>query len=403
MDQQRDTMNTPSSSHRAKNQTGFGRGAPPLPTLFELPDRSPEAIRAKQLPLGDESAHALHQPHIGPPAGHFDTPPGSGQAGGRRFPRTPVTENDASPSIDEIESSQSQEIDRLNIAATSDSGSAADRQATFGETSTFVAEATEENASWSGRAAMILLLMLMVTVAFVSGRGFHRSQSSAETDLVAGTGSHSQNDVEVAEQELKVLVDLEMQTSENLAPDDITSDFPPLLSDDPISEDVADNDLSNTDRSAEADAAEMDGGIQNGSAVASITPPTPANSTATGETPKSTDAILAEIEALAMSDPESSLDANEGIPEQRIASLDPLATDFSNLPNTSASQQPLPPSFDGPKFASDDLPSGMGDRLRLEQGIRYSQTPHAIGGFLDILKAWEAAGTAAGTPPAAGQ
>ena len=67
MDQQRDTMGKAKRSRQDFGETES------LPTLFELPDRTPEH-RNKQR---HSAQVAVHQAHSGPPAGHVDPPSGN--------------------------------------------------------------------------------------------------------------------------------------------------------------------------------------------------------------------------------------------------------------------------------------------------------------------------------------
>ena len=97
---------------------------------------------------------------------------------------------------------------------------------------------------------------------------------------------------------------------------------------------------------------------------------------------------------------ESMLGSVEPLPESPSQSLPDPAVAVSETPPTEATL-PAPAIDDASGMvayrsdaaqqpAADDLPAGMADRLRLDEGVRYTDTPYPIGNFLKILEAWEA-------------
>lgn len=87
-----------------------------------------------------------------------------------------------------------------------------------------------------------------------------------------------------------------------------------------------------------------------------------------------------------------------------LGAAEPSAeTAAGNITSQSMLDLPVMPSLDEtggvvsyrdasgkPEEAGEDLPIGMTDRLRPGNDLRYTETPHPIGNFLEILEAWEA-------------
>ncbi|QEG02542.1 hypothetical protein Mal15_66630 [Stieleria maiorica] len=313
-----------------------------LPTLFELPDRTPEGLQRKR----QSDPFFIHDAHNGPPASHVDPPSGNHSYLSHPEPFSPVGSDSALPGGADHGSDHGQGY--ISSPAEAAAPTEESRVAAFhGEPMKWATA----KASWATRSAIVMLVLLLVSVAFLFGRS--SNSPSDPTQLTDVDGDDLGETVVV-----------------------ITEDFD--ISDDPSSSDPIQQ-IAATDDIVTPEVATQENQTPSTEALPSYIAEAPTPSGGLGE-------------------PSASLPA-ESLPEEIAQALldtpGPLATD--DIPE-------VPPSLDSNQSVvayrssetdavSDPLPAGMEDRLRLEDGLRYSDTPYAIGNFLEILKAWEESAT----------
>lgn len=373
MDQERDTKDTAKSSRRGRfwlenaangaqsatpsepsrdsgsgNRKGFEEisaaevarvdpAVEPLPTLFELPDRTPEAVQRQR----NSNQFAIHNAHSGPPASHVDPPSGNQSRLSQSGPIAPTDSNSVFPV-------------RLPEQHASAPGLAADAtgQSTISDENRLAAYKDEpmtwaddtKASSWATRSAIVMLVLMMVTLAFFSGRGSNR------------TGTPS-DDSRLTDAEIDDLGDTVVVITEDFGGD----------------EDYTANETTNTSLASQVPATESNPYQDPPSYVAQSPAPTGSLGEPSAATHSEDELDLDEINGDSTFIAPPDFETNESVVNFRTN--DPSLSDPS--PSDAAAD-------------SDDLPAGMDDRLRLDDGLRYSDTPYAIGNFLEILKAWEA-------------
>jgi hypothetical protein len=298
-----------------------------LPTLFELPDRTPEHLQRRR----ERSQLDVHDAHAGPPAGHVDPPSGNHSFLDQPGPTEPTNSRSALPGADPL-SSESGSANESQ-AATEGQVTPDQKVAAFHDHSSSSSE--DARAWWVIRSAIVMLVLMMVTLAFFSGRGF-RGQGLPSDDRHV-------TDAEAAPETL----------AETIVMLDDPSTFPSASFKGLLPEPTA--------LSGETDLP---------SYLADATLPAPSGSL--------------------------------GQPLAPSLSNEPNATTAGNLENP----QDFPPIPSSPDAVvaframeasvvenannSDNLPAGMSDRLNLQDGLRYTDTPFPIGNLLEILSESEA-------------
>ncbi|WP_182866271.1 hypothetical protein [Stieleria mannarensis] len=323
-----------------------------LPTLFELPDRTPEGLQRKR----QGGRFSIHDAHSGPPASHVDPPSGNHSHLSRPEPFSPVDSDSALPGG----TGDNSDLGHDPMGPPADAGTPMEesRVAAFHGAPMKWASA---KASWATRSAIVMLVLLLVSMAFLFGRS---SNSPNDPSQLA--------DVDGDELGETVVV--------------ITEDFD--ISDDPSSTGLSQQ-IAATDDVVTPEVATQENQTPPAETLPSYIAEAPTPSGALGEP-----SALLPAEPL----PSDALPA-EALPEE-------IAQALLDTPVTSATEDipAVPPSLESNQSVvayrtsetdaasdavSDPLPAGMEDRLRLEDGLRYSDTPYAIGNFLEILKAWE--------------
>ena len=349
------------------------------PTLFELPDRTPEALQKPK-----ESPHFMvDEAHSGPPACHVNRPPGDfseiepppAPEPSPFGPATPLVERP--PSDVGSDHSYPVRIDshpdaipdpEHRIAAFHDQSSTEDFRA---------------KPAWGVRSAITLLVLAMVTLAYFSGRRSRPGKTEDDPERVAATSGD------------EVLIDVaadfesEPETSFDAKSDDPNAD--PLASEVLVTEDILTEVASLPDSEdeaakVEASEAETSAAVPSYVAEASIDSRNPDfaadidSSFSQASSERSPDTALGEP---SLSDESASFVS--GLYEmESVGFPNPLENgDATVAYRTNAGAEDLPEP-------ADDLPAGMDDRLRLEDGLRYTGTPYPIGNFLEILRNWEA-------------
>lgn len=376
MDQERDTTDSSQSSRRGRFWREYGPTAPPgdtasprdvqkpahslpprpdeqqprapqssgaadrldraedaLPILFELPDRTPEALERNR----QSGQFTIHTPHAGPPASHVDPPSGNHSHLDFPGPTSPESSDSAAPNAFAAPDAPDQ-----GPADASDERQTEERIAAYSNHSMSWAESSR--ASWATRSAIVMLVLMMVTLAFFSGRGLNR--------FGGGAGPNSLTDAEADKLgETVVMITDDYEVSYDDADRDELDPLP-MAAAAPESTSLVDN-ANGGDESDFADSPSSAGSLGLPATTASVTEATESFAGAVGEN--------------SQSDIPPIIGSNEAV----VAFRANESTDI------------------GSPDATDNLPSGMDSRLRLEDGLRYSDTPHAIGNFLEILKAWE--------------
>lgn len=366
MDQQRDTLGKEKSSRHGTFD------AESLPTLFELPDRTPEPSKQRQI-----AQFAIHDAHNGPPAGHVDPPSGSQSHLRRHDPHSPsdplgtLPGQHADGDSDDPASPNRPTPDPHDDATEPETRLAAYRD----EDSMRWAEVTSK--TWVTRSSVIFLMLVMVTLAFLSGRGFRESSDSADSDDL--------NDLIVITEDLEVIDEL-ASAAETPSGNDDSPITQPSTSHTPESQ------LAQQSHADEESAAA-------GGTDASVFD-LPETFLSDSVEPPSYVAELVTDNADASPEPESSLGAPAAVSDVNVADNMPAVPDTGTLPENTLSPSiedvtdsvvayRNPDQAADGTLGSDELPAGMESRLRLEDGLRYTDTPYPIGNFLEILKAWE--------------
>ncbi|WP_372898321.1 hypothetical protein [Stieleria sp.] len=315
-----------------------------LPTLFELPDRTPEGLLRKR----DTARFSIHDAHSGPPASHVDPPSGNHSHLSHSGPISPVSSDSATPGgIGQHSDSDPSPLEPSRGGSESPDES---RVAAYRDESMNWATA---KASWATRSAIVMLVLLMVTLAFFSGRGFNKTGTTEDPSRLTDADAD-----DLGETIVVITEDIQLM-------DDSAAAEPPQTDPD---------NAASTQIAQESHAA------------------VPASSIADAPTPASM-----------LGEPSAVLPGEFDLADQDIPPA-PSANEVPNIPPSFDSNQSVvafrsgespnvPPTaatdVDSDPLPAGNLPAGMEDRLRLEDGLRYSDTPYAIGNFLEILKAWE--------------
>ncbi|QDV46944.1 hypothetical protein Enr13x_68530 [Stieleria neptunia] len=370
-----DAPETPAPSYRGDFQeisdptsARVDSAAEPLPTLFELPDRTPEGLQRKR----DAGRVSIHGAHSGPPASHVDPPSGNHSHLSHSGPLSPDHSDSAMPGGSAMPAG----VDRRSDSDPSRVGSPLDasespdeaRVAAYHDESMNWATA---KASWATRSAIVMLVLLMVTLAFFSGRGLNRTGTTEDPARLTDVDAE---DVE----ETVVMITEDIQLMDDAA----AAEAPQAIIPDDRSAQIA----------QESPTADVPTETVDGTALDA-----PPSYIADGPAP-----------AGMLGEPSAILPAEFDLANQAISSAS-AASEIPNIPPSFESNQSVVGFRSGetpnvpPTAATDvdsdllpagnlpagNLPAGMEDRLRLEDGLRYSDTPYAIGNFLEILKAWE--------------
>lgn len=342
----------------------------PLPILFELPDRTPEAVRKRK----ESPQFSLHNAHAGPPASHVDPPSGNHSHLVHTGPTSPA----GSDSIDaDSDTSDVHGDPRLMHAPHGETLPEDDHKVAAYHDETM---SWSENAksSWVVRSAVVFLMLAMVTLAFFSGRGLRPSGPQTGESLLSETDSGS---VKVDES-VVVMID-DIATLEDLA--------------------SATGNASATDYSSDSPGQEILDAIANLPPDESAFPAIPMADLLPEAFQQPADADLPSyiadsskrLAAGTLGQPSASAPHDDAVSGQTFPTVD-IAAANSGVPAIAPSAEAVvafrTPEQNGIEngVRSNDLPSGMNDRLKLEDGLRYSGTPYPIGNFLEILQAWEA-------------
>ena len=354
------------------------------PTLFQLPNRNTNQADTEPA----SSQFAIHQGHGGPPASHVDSPPGSQNQSNPSGPHPPLDSNSAIPNHGEIDEQGNylrHDVPRVEepIASqpnTAESQAAQPRDSQQQQIAAYrdappMTWRQQSHTPWATRTVVVILVLLMATVSFFAGRGLDRSRGDG-TDVVAEVDS------KIGEQEI-ILDDL----GETVVV--ITEE--PMASDDVVSSD---------NLSAEQIAAED----------SSIEPPAESDEPESFDLESSPPSYIAETFEPELNTDHNLLDATpSGAAEPQLAAPQIAAADTSleeelaalanDIPELSDSidsvvsyrtNEDIQPDQSEPvDETTDKLPQGMADRLKLEDGLRYTSTPFPIGNFLEILRRWE--------------
>ncbi|OYP30322.1 hypothetical protein [Rhodopirellula sp. MGV] len=316
----------------------LGNASGDIPTLFELPDCTSEGTKRRQ--SSRTVLYDIHTPHSGPPAGHIDPPSGNFSKLSAPPPHSP---DGHAPSIDFVDLDQAEEAfgdvtqhESNNERIAAHSGSAKSRWANIPQ------------PKWKTRAGIVVIACVLTSLSYFVGK-LSRS------------------------------------------PEPIDDSIPGLM----ISEDQSTEVDTNTLQVSPADPmteppreSPTVGGIVNASAAPA---PHPSYDQTTEVQPSLPTPATASAAAVGG---ENFFPANSAGP---IASTTPNAIDsafnessnargFGNSTDRVVSYRETTPTNNP---YGNDLPSGMADRLELDDSLHYTETPHPIGNFLDILKVWE--------------
>ncbi|QDV88042.1 hypothetical protein [Planctomycetes bacterium TBK1r] len=323
-----------------------------LPTLFELPDRTPEGLLRKR----DAARFSIHDAHSGPPASHVDPPSGNHSHLSHSGPISPVSSDSAMPGG----IGQHSDSDPSPLEPSRDGSESPDesRVAAYRDESMNWATA---KASWATRSAIVMLVLLMVTLAFFSGRGFNKTGTTEDPSRLTDADAE-----DLGETIVVITEDIQLM-------DDSAAAEPPQTDSDNVSSTL----IAQESHAADVSTEPVDA---------------PTSSIADAPTPASM-----------LGEPSAVLPGEFDLADQDIPPA-PSANEVPNIPPSFDSNQSVvafrsgespnvPPTaatdVDSDPLPAGNLPAGMEDRLRLEDGLRYSDTPYAIGNFLEILKAWE--------------
>ncbi|MEL6104458.1 MAG: hypothetical protein AAFU85_00415 [Planctomycetota bacterium] len=293
------------------------------PTLFELPNLDPLAPFAPQSPIDtqtpiDDVQHVLHNSHQGPPAGHVD-PPSGNQIGRDQRPSSPAP------------------------SGAIDSAAALQREAMTDPTERDFK--SSEYSSWGGRSALIILMLIMVTLAFVAGQTLTQLRDRDAT-----------SESKLADDAAETAADSHLAQSENATR-------------------VSDAGYDSQYETEVVAPGYVAGPLETKIAAQSRVGSTPANHPLTLGEPTIAVADSTSADLLPEPIPNSSSavvgfrSSGDPPPEPSVAS----SRSMSGAPTTSSATSTAP---------LDDLPSGMGDRLKLEDGYVQSETPFSIESFL---------------------
>ncbi|MEM6469689.1 MAG: hypothetical protein AAF802_08965 [Planctomycetota bacterium] len=336
----------------------------------------------------------LHEPHLGPPANHVRRPPDN-QGSVRPQGPAPHVPQAAQPATSTawgstkhvvVNDAESSVKGRVRTAAYHDEGAPA-----WSESAT---------AKWLTRTTMGVGMIALIALGYFYGRGTFSQGDSTDSDQVAfgemdsEQMAYEQIVMELAVQEEHVeqpVADSEAGNGSSPHPETSVA----LRSNDEILADIGSL-PDDTGRALSVVAEESSDNSTN----ASLGTPT----TATSDLPTYSPAIP-EFPDLGEDIPDSPSGLIEGTSAgpRNPGPLDDVPLGASPLDSTVAYRAEQLSQVDElnltnpglknetPNEPLADLPAGMADRLKLEDGLRYTNTPYPIGNFLEILEAWEAA------------
>ncbi|MCO8123934.1 hypothetical protein NHH03_19475 [Stieleria sp. TO1_6] len=342
MDQERDTIGNSQNQQRGRFRPQLGESGPPyrrpptppqgtrpaaepLPTLFELPDRTPEALLRRR---GGQAS--VHHAHSGPPASHVDPPSGDRSELQTSGPNSP-TRSDAHASRFDFRALD----DEAALPATAESVEPTEskRPAFFDGA---LQEVTNNVKSWGAWSAMIFLSLMMATLAFLSGRGMRSADSPEPRSQVSqvapsDSGELSEFVVEITDDVEGTLEKIQIGTGE-------------------------------------AEAARM------------AAQQADSDTEALAQVPGFDNAATKTNDDIA---PGAPLDGLADQPVPPVAKATNSVVGYRSQDSSAAeAEQSLADSLPPATLSESESPS---------HEFRYSNTPHPIGNFLEILKSWEAA------------
>ena len=415
MDQERDTIGNDKSSHRKRlwrdNSTpnpssgretdkirpfdknaskGFQKihaadppaDSEPLPVLFELPDRTPEDDRKRlQTPQ-----FTLHNAHVGPPAGHVDPPSGNHSHLVHTGPTSPMGSDSIHPDAQLMDVQ-----DELRLGdAPIDQAIPETDQKTAAYRDESISWSDQVKASWVARSAVVFLVLAMVTLAFFSGRGLRPGTPQSGESFLTKTKSSSksvEDSVVVMIDDIEMLEDLSSPVGAEAADASAVSSTPaPSLQN---SSNVAGQEILDAIANLPQDESGFPA-IPAGDFLQEVDQP-PAGA----DLPSYIADLNHQPKTGSLGTPSAST-PNDDVASHQTFPSDEFNSDPSRVPSiTSATESVV--AFRKPdqngiinSALSNDLPSGMDDRLKLEDGLRYSETPYPIGNFLEIQQSLDA-------------
>lgn len=372
MDQQRDTKGKAKSSRRGSFD------ADSLPILFELPDRTPNRMKQSH----QSARFAIHDAHSGPPAGHVDPPSGDHHHLKPHYPTSPTdpaatlpgqhadwTPDPTAPPSDQ--SRQDAGIDtQTKVAAHRDEDS--------------MRWSDSRGSTWATRSAIGFLIFAMVTVAFLSGRGFRSGSATSEDNSI--------DDVIVISEDFEGRDDGLLDAADESSVASTSKAITPP-GDQPLSRPGAANTPNDSAESVDTSLPIPEELLRQTteppSYVAEAVDPSgtsgPAMESASGALGRPSESMPETIEPLPV--------PTTGDPQDFDIAMTPPADGVGVVAYRSEASTPsrgdgAQPFVDG--RPTDGLPAGMDDRLQLDDALRYTDTPYPIGNFLEILEAWEA-------------
>ncbi|MEO1528419.1 MAG: hypothetical protein AAFX06_23600 [Planctomycetota bacterium] len=284
---------------------------PELPTLFELPNLDPLAPFSPA-PAVDETQHVVHNRHSGPPAGHVDPPSGN------QIPRDQVpSEPEPGDSLEFAGTREESRFDEESGPKAEDFRPAADVKLS--------GSMQRADGSWGGRSALVILMLVMVTLAFLAGRSLTRLRDATSESMIADEPPQSLQgrDQVFADAEYES----EMSVPSYIAEAETVPEVPTMG---PI-------------------------GIQ--------------TETQSGQTGSPTLTLGEPTTAIVESTSDNPFPGPIQTPPESVVTF--RTDDSANVPAATIPTTPLA-----------DLPSGMNDRLKLEDGYVESNTPFSIEDFL---------------------
>ncbi|MEM0926905.1 MAG: hypothetical protein AAGJ83_12765, partial [Planctomycetota bacterium] len=331
----------------------------------------------------------LHEPHLGPPANHVGRPPNS-QGSPRSSGPVPHLPQAALPAA---------QVYNADVSSTQPTTlpSNEERVVPFpNEQSPTWSESPR--TTWATRATIGVGMIVVLTIGYVSGRGLNSSTSVAESPEERTSMASDEIVVSLSPQEADSTPKMALTTTDSTPETSVAmrTQHDPSVEDDQ-STDALDQQTAGpalSDGIGVPESTEASGG--------SLGSPT----TATSELPTLDTAVPAyppleldpEHDRPAVSDasPYTPSVQSASVPSSSMENVD--STVAFRSPNESTPQQQAESASVSADSASeiepeamlDGLPSGMADRLKLEDGLRYTSTPYPIGNFLEILEAWEA-------------
>ena len=244
-------------------------------------------------------------------------------------------------------------------------------------------------ASWVARSAVVFLVLAMVTLAFFSGRGLRPGTPQNGPSLLTKTDSSSES---VDESVVVMIDDIEML-------EDLAS---PVGREAPIASALSSTPALSSQNASDTAGQEILDAIANLPQEESGFPAIPMGELAQElQQPSDVDlpSYIADLNHRpttgSLGKPSAS-DPDDNVPSHQTFPSDEFNTVPSHVPSINSATDSVVAfrkhdqnGIDN-AAVSNDLPTGMEDRLKLEDGLRYSKTPYPIGNFLEILQSWDA-------------